>query len=218
MTGRDHSEPAEPPFCYTPDMRDPRMSKSLWYRIAPTTSGRLRLNAQAAGANHQVPLGLYTGGALPALRPLACVSDGYLNTPVSAGQTYYLQVAGEGSASSRGSWDVALQGSIDPPLPPPPPGGTRPANDNLGTASEVPVPGTLSGSSAGATVEPVGDTNLYEAFDLAFRLKPAGLDTIYLFSDGLPTSSPNLTAEQDKNLTDAQRTELLSRELRRAQW
>jgi predicted nucleic acid-binding Zn-ribbon protein len=63
-------------------------------------------------------------------------------------------------------------------------------------------------------VEPVGDTNLYDGFDLAFRLKPAGLDTIYLFSDGLPTSGPGLSAVQDRTLTESQRTELLSRHLR----
>lgn len=65
-------------------------------------------------------------------------------------------------------------------------------------------------------VDPAGDTNLYEAFDLAFRLRPGGLDTVYLFSDGLPTSGPGLTPEQEKSLPDTQRTDLLSRHLRRA--
>ncbi|MGL4420678.1 MAG: hypothetical protein ACRCZF_08445, partial [Gemmataceae bacterium] len=62
-------------------------------------------------------------------------------------------------------------------------------------------------------VDPVGDTNLYEAFEQAFRRKPDGLDTIYLFSDGLPTSGPGLTADQDR-LPDSQRTELLARHIR----
>ena len=66
-----------------------------------------------------------------------------------------------------------------------------------------------------AAVDPVGDTNLYDAFDLAFRLKDTGLDTVYLFSDGLPTSGPGLTPEQDK-LPDTQRTELLARHIRRS--
>src|SRR5207253_1749637 len=35
-------------------------------------------------------------------------------------------------------------------------------------------------------VKPVGDTNLYAAFELAFSLRSKGLDTIYLFADRLP--------------------------------
>jgi hypothetical protein len=58
-----------------------------------------------------------------------------------------------------------------------------------------------------AAVNPQGDTNLHAGFDLAFALKPDGLDTIYLFSDGLPTSGPGLTPEQDKKLTDSERTD-----------
>lgn len=42
-------------------------------------------------------------------------------------------------------------------------------------------------------VKPHDDTNLYAAIELAFTLRPKGLDTIYLFSDGLPTSGPGLT-------------------------
>lgn len=63
-------------------------------------------------------------------------------------------------------------------------------------------------------VEPVGDTNMYEAFDTAFRLKPLGLDTVYLFSDGLPTSGAGLTPEQERSFADPQRTEVLSRHVR----
>ena len=63
-------------------------------------------------------------------------------------------------------------------------------------------------------VEPKGDTNLHAAFDLAFRLRRDGLDTVYLFSDGLPTSGPGLTAAEEKSLGDAARTERLSRLLR----
>ena len=61
--------------------------------------------------------------------------------------------------------------------------------------------------------DPVGDTNMYDAFDLAFRLKPDGLDTIYFFSDGLPTSGAGLPADV-KNLSETQRTEYLTRHIR----
>lgn len=63
-------------------------------------------------------------------------------------------------------------------------------------------------------VEPAGDTNLYDALDLAFRFRSTGLDTVYLFSDGLPTSGPGLTSEQERNLRDTQRSELLARYIR----
>lgn len=62
--------------------------------------------------------------------------------------------------------------------------------------------------------DPNGDTNLYDAFDLAFRLRATGLDTVYLFSDGLPTSGPGLTTEQERTLRDSERSEKLSRHLR----
>ncbi len=61
--------------------------------------------------------------------------------------------------------------------------------------------------------DPVGDTNMYDAFDLAFKLKANGLDTIYLLSDGLPTSGPGLPADA-KALTDAQRSEYLTKHIR----
>jgi hypothetical protein len=63
-------------------------------------------------------------------------------------------------------------------------------------------------------VEPAGDTNLSDALDLAFRLRPTGLDTVYLFSDGLPTSGPGLTPAEEKSLSDGARTEKLSRYIR----
>ena len=62
--------------------------------------------------------------------------------------------------------------------------------------------------------EPGGDTNLYSAFDLAFRLRTTGLDTIYLFSDGLPTSGPGMTPQQEQTLNANQQIELLSKHLR----
>ncbi len=63
-------------------------------------------------------------------------------------------------------------------------------------------------------VVPDGGTNLYDGFDLAFRLRPDGLDTVYLFSDGLPSLGEPMTAAQERTLTGSKRTELLSRHLR----
>jgi hypothetical protein len=67
-----------------------------------------------------------------------------------------------------------------------------------------------------AATKPVGDTNLYAAFDETFRFRGKGLDTIYLFSDGLPTSGPGLTASEERTLSEADRSILLARVLRRA--
>ncbi|MBA4067825.1 MAG: hypothetical protein C0501_29825 [Isosphaera sp.] len=67
-------------------------------------------------------------------------------------------------------------------------------------------------------VRPQDDTNLYAGVDLAFRLRPAGLDTIYLFSDGLPTSGPGLSAAQqaaNPPLKELERSEILGKHLRR---
>ncbi len=63
--------------------------------------------------------------------------------------------------------------------------------------------------------EPAGDTNMYEALDLTFKLRATGLDTVYLFSDGLPTSgSTGLTPDQEKQLTADQKIPLLARHVR----
>lgn len=70
-------------------------------------------------------------------------------------------------------------------------------------------------------VKPEGDTNLYAAFDLAFGLRTKGLDTVYLFSDGLPTSGPGLSPAQESTLDEQKRGELLAKHLReklRAGW
>src|SRR5439155_26398374 len=59
-------------------------------------------------------------------------------------------------------------------------------------------------------VVPVADTNMYAAFDMTFSLRSQGLDTIYLFSDGLPTSGPGLTvAQENANLDEDKRSDLL---------
>jgi hypothetical protein len=63
-------------------------------------------------------------------------------------------------------------------------------------------------------VEPSGDTNLYDGLDLAFRLRRDGLDTVYVFSDGLPTSGPGLTSEQERTLRESDRSDRLGRHIR----
>ncbi len=64
--------------------------------------------------------------------------------------------------------------------------------------------------------KPVADTNLYVALEETFKFRSKGLDTIYFFSDGLPTSGPGLTPTEDKTVTgEAERGVLLARYLRK---
>ncbi len=64
-------------------------------------------------------------------------------------------------------------------------------------------------------VDPKGNTNLFAPFEAAFRLRPRGLDTVYLLSDGLPNVGPGLSlADQQRQLTEEQKGEILGRYLR----
>jgi hypothetical protein len=65
-----------------------------------------------------------------------------------------------------------------------------------------------------AAIAPRGGTNMTDAFDAAFRFRTLGLDTIYVMSDGLPNIGPGLTAEQEQNLSETQRSEILARHIR----
>jgi predicted nucleic acid-binding Zn-ribbon protein len=64
-----------------------------------------------------------------------------------------------------------------------------------------------------AAIRPQGSTNMYDAFETAFRFRAAGLDTIYVLSDGLPNSGPGLTAEQ-QTLKETDRSEILAKHIR----
>jgi hypothetical protein len=67
-----------------------------------------------------------------------------------------------------------------------------------------------------SAVKPAEDTNLYAGLEEAFKYRGRGMDTVYFFSDGLPTSGPGMTAAQERTLTDeTQRSALLSRHIRR---
>jgi hypothetical protein len=65
-------------------------------------------------------------------------------------------------------------------------------------------------------IKPAGNTNIYAALDAAFRFRSQGLDTVYLFSDGLPNLGEGLTTEQQRTMTETQRTQHLSQVVRNA--
>jgi hypothetical protein len=60
-----------------------------------------------------------------------------------------------------------------------------------------------------AATTPKGATNMYAAFEAAFRYRSQGLDTIYLLSDGLPNVGTGLSAEQAARLKDTEKAEIL---------
>jgi hypothetical protein len=65
-----------------------------------------------------------------------------------------------------------------------------------------------------ALIRPQGNTNMFVAMDAAFQFRAQGLDTVYLFSDGLPNIGEGLSAEQLRTLNETQRSEILSRVIR----
>ncbi len=67
-----------------------------------------------------------------------------------------------------------------------------------------------------ARIKPKGGTNMHKVLERAFRYREKDLDTVYLFSDGLPNEGEGLTAEQDRTITDqTQRSNLLGKFIRR---
>ena len=66
-----------------------------------------------------------------------------------------------------------------------------------------------------ADVKPKGNTNMYAAFDTAFKLKGDGLDTIYLFSDGLPNVGAGLSPETARTMKETEQTAVLCQHVRK---
>ena len=64
-------------------------------------------------------------------------------------------------------------------------------------------------------IKPKGNTNMYSAFDAAFRFRADGLDTIYLLSDGLPNIGDGLTLDQSRKLSEVERSTILSQHVLR---
>ncbi|MCY2937010.1 MAG: VWA domain-containing protein [Planctomycetota bacterium] len=65
-----------------------------------------------------------------------------------------------------------------------------------------------------SALQPKGGTNLHTAMEQTFTLRSAGLDSVYLLSDGLPNQGPGLDANQERTLTEGPRGELLGRRVR----
>jgi hypothetical protein len=68
----------------------------------------------------------------------------------------------------------------------------------------------LAVEAALKAVKPKGGTDMYAAFQAAFKFRPRGLDTIYLFSDGLPNAGEGVPVAEAKRLLDMGREPELS--------
>ncbi len=66
-----------------------------------------------------------------------------------------------------------------------------------------------------ARIRPRGNTDMYAGFEAAFRYRPQGLDTVYVLSDGLPNIGAGLAPEAARRLTETERSEILSKYVRR---
>jgi hypothetical protein len=66
-----------------------------------------------------------------------------------------------------------------------------------------------------AATKPSGGTNMFSALEAAFRLRGAGLDTIYLLSDGLPNIGEPLTDQQTQRLKETEKAEILGKHIRK---
>ncbi len=86
---------------------------SVWYRLTPSQTGWLTLSTANTGTDFDSVMALYTGTSLGSLTRAACDNNGdsgdapttptwssVLHADVTAGQTYYLQLAGVGGAPS----------------------------------------------------------------------------------------------------------------------
>jgi hypothetical protein len=70
-------------------------------------------------------------------------------------------------------------------------------------------------TAALAKIKPKGGTNMTNPMRTAFDYRALGLDTIYLFSDGLPNEGEGLTPEQARIKDETQRSNLLGKYIRR---
>jgi hypothetical protein len=65
-----------------------------------------------------------------------------------------------------------------------------------------------------SAIKPRGNTDMYAAFDAAFKFRVKGLDTVYFFSDGLPNIGQGLFPDQAARMSEQEKGEVLGRFIR----
>ena len=68
-------------------------------------------------------------------------------------------------------------------------------------------------SKALTELKPKGGTDMYSPLEMAFRLRAAGLDTIYLLSDGLPNMGEGVDPDKARTLSEEKLGELLGKHI-----
>jgi hypothetical protein len=66
-----------------------------------------------------------------------------------------------------------------------------------------------------SAVKPKAGTNMYLALEAAFKYRADKLDTVYLLSDGLPNHGEGISEQQDRELGEIERGQLLGRYVRK---
>jgi hypothetical protein len=143
---------------------------TIWFRLTPATTERLRLDT--CGANPYSEVAVFTGSDVTTLTEVArgeygCTSGGRVYIDAVAGTTYDVRVAGYDFGDA-----IAL--TVARPQ--------VPANDDFANAQSVGVPATVSGTNVDATVQPgeVDPVALGSDHSVWYRFTPTTADAVLL--------------------------------------
>jgi hypothetical protein len=124
---------------------DPSYTRSVWYRLTPSTTETLRIDTCSGSGPHWSELTIYTGTGLGDLTavPLSrtgCLAGSRVYVNVTAATTYHVRVAGHDVGGGAIVLNVARP--------------QAPANDNFANAQTVGRPAHITASNVDATVQP----------------------------------------------------------------
>jgi hypothetical protein len=148
-------------------------SRSLWYRLTPTTNARYQLDL--AASNFDTVLAVYAGSGLANLSSVAYNDDvpgttrSKLEFAAAAGTTYHIAVDGY-DASSFGIVSLAVSKVV-------------PANDAFSGEVLTNTTGRISGNNTDATVQ-VGEPNAAAGNSVWYLWTPASSFPAYLKTTG----------------------------------
>lgn len=159
---RQAEEPSDVWCTYSP-------GGSVWYRVTAPAKGRLTIESTTSSTSFAPTVHLYTGTTLSGLSLLDCAGNRYpVSADVLAGQTYYIQVVGDGLTSGP----FTLTTSLEPP----------PSNDDFGQAQSISLPAAVTGNTRAATNEPSEPPTQCEVWNSSktvwYRLVPTTSGTL----------------------------------------
>jgi len=120
----------------------PSVDHTVWYRLTPTTSERLRIDT--CGSDRWAELAVFTGGDVAALTEIArnevdCAGGARVYLDAEAGTTYHVRVAGY-------DWGTSIGLTVERPQ--------VPANDDFAAAQALDLPADVDGTTVDATAQP----------------------------------------------------------------